>query len=157
MGKKDLLARIFRDRGAFASLWEGLTPQQMTRRPGPQDDWSVKDLIAHVCWWETFTLERTAEVVSGEVLAWDYDVDVLNARTFEENKDRLLQDVLDQFPGNVAMIQRVVNSMDEARYDQPGAYPTDGRTLLDYIADNTYRHYPMHWDDLRSYVEKLGM
>ena len=46
MAPRDLLERIRKDRAALAALWDGLTEEQMVRRPGPQEDWSVRDLIA---------------------------------------------------------------------------------------------------------------
>ena len=52
MTADDLLARAGSERADLAALWQGLNREQMTRRPGPQPDWSVKDLIAHITWWE---------------------------------------------------------------------------------------------------------
>jgi hypothetical protein len=57
MTPHDLLAQIRKDRAAMAKLWGCLTEEQMTHRPGPQADWSVKDLIAHMTWWESFIME----------------------------------------------------------------------------------------------------
>ena len=53
-----VLERIRKDREVLAALWGGLTEERMVRHPGPQEDWSVKDLIAHTMWWEDFILQR---------------------------------------------------------------------------------------------------
>ena len=34
-------------RALLSSQWEGLSEEQMTQRPGPHPEWSVKDIIAH--------------------------------------------------------------------------------------------------------------
>lgn len=65
MTQKDLLTRIHSDRQSFSILWQNLTDEQMTQYPGSQEDWSVKDLIAHVVWWEDFMMKRINDKLSG--------------------------------------------------------------------------------------------
>ena len=45
MTSYDLLEKIRQDRAGLALLWSGLTEEQMMQRPGPQADWSVKDIL----------------------------------------------------------------------------------------------------------------
>jgi hypothetical protein len=52
MNKAELIEAIRSERAELEALWAGATEEQMTRRPGPQADWSVKDLIAHLVSWE---------------------------------------------------------------------------------------------------------
>jgi len=65
-----LLERIHTGREALAVLWCGLSEEQMIRRPGPQEDWSVKDLIAHVAWWESVILEHVTGELIKELERW---------------------------------------------------------------------------------------
>ena len=60
-----LLQRIHDEREALAATWGALTMEQLVQRPGPQDDWSVKDLIAHVTRWESFILQRVTDLMDG--------------------------------------------------------------------------------------------
>jgi len=86
MTPQDLLDRIHQGRQALAALWCGLTKEQMIRRPGPQEDWSVKDLVAHITWWESFILERVTDLVNGAKSEPAGHQDVLNARAYEQQR-----------------------------------------------------------------------
>ncbi len=78
----ELLERIREGRAALTALWAGLTEEQMMCRPGPQENWSVKDLVAHITWWEAFILERVTDLISGAPSEPAEDTDILNARVY---------------------------------------------------------------------------
>ena len=40
-------------RALLSSQWEGLSEEQMTQRPGPHPEWSVKDIIAQMFGYRT--------------------------------------------------------------------------------------------------------
>lgn len=156
MTSRDLLERTRRDREVLAALWGDLTEEQMTRRPGPQENWSVKDLIAHVTWWESFIMEGVANLMRGEKSEPAEHHDVLNQRTYEQNKERPLGDVLAAFDANWSKLEAFVTSLNDKQINTPAYYPTyDGIALLPILRAGTFGHYPTHIADLRAYVEKL--
>ncbi len=151
----DLLGRIHKDREALASLWRGLTQEQMIRRPGPQQDWSVKDLVAHITWWESFILERVSGLLNGASSAPAEQQDVLNARIYAQHKDSPLAEVLAAFDANWPRLEALISSLSEAQLNTPAYYRTyDGVALLPILAAGTFNHYPAHRIDLRAYVER---
>src|SRR5690348_2615157 len=105
MTPDELMARIRKDRASFAALWAGLTDEQMTRRPGPQSDWSVKDLIAHIAAWEKRMLDNGEQLRKGEPLIPRPDIDAVNVDIFTMNKDRPLADVVAQFDAQMPMLE----------------------------------------------------
>jgi len=156
MAPHDLLERIRKDREALAALWGGLTEEQMVRRPGPQEDWSVKDLIAHTMWWESFILQRVTDLINGAESEPAEHQDVLNARACEQHKDTPLAKVLAAFDANWPKLEALISSLNDEQINTPAYYRTyDGVALLPILGAGTFKHYPSHVTDLRAYVERL--
>ena len=156
MTPHDLLHRIHKEREALAALWCGLTREQMTRRPGPQEDWSVKDLIAHITWWESFIRERVTELIGGARSEPAEHQDVLNARAHERHKDSPLTEVLAAFDANWPKLEAFISSLNDEQINTPAYYRTyDGVALLPILRAGTFGHYPSHMADLCSCVERL--
>jgi hypothetical protein len=152
--KQALLTRIRKDRADFSALWERLTNEEMTRRPGPQEDWSVKDLIAHITWWEGYTIERVETLLAGgEVRA--ADIEAINARVFAEHKDQSLGEVLAGFAASLPKVEAQIEKLSEKQLNEGNLYRSGGRSLLDFYIGNTFGHYAMHREDLEGYVEGL--
>jgi uncharacterized protein (TIGR03083 family) len=154
MTPRDLLERIHKDREALAALWSGLTEEQMLCRPGPQGDWSVKDLVAHVTWWESFILERLTDLINGAKSEPAEHQDVLNARAYEQYKDSSLAAVLAAFDANWPKLKALISSLSDEQINTPAYYPTyDGVALMPILRAGTLGHYPGHMADLRTYAE----
>ena len=152
MKKEDLLARIRKDRAAFAALWAGLSDTQMTQRPGVQDDWSVKDLIAHIVWWENLMLENVMAVKNNGSYHMIYDIDGQNAEVFAAHQDDILADVLAAFENNLANLEEHIGALTDEQINktQLPKYP-----LLEHITGDSYGHYEVHWADLERYTKKV--
>jgi uncharacterized protein (TIGR03083 family) len=158
MTPQGLLDRIRQDRETLAALWGGLTEEQMVRRPGPQEDWSVKDLIAHLAWWESFILERVKDLINGARSQPAEHHDVLNARVYEQHRDNSLAEVLAAFDANWPKLEALISSLNDEQLNTPAYYRTyDGIALLPVLGAGTFSHYPGHMTDLRAYVERLSL
>jgi len=150
------LDRIHNDRRALAALWYGLTEEQMVRIPGSQQDWSVKDLIAHITWWESFILGRVTGLIKGEKSKPAESQDVLNARAYEQLKDVPLDEVLGAFEANWSKLEALISALSVEQINTPAYYRTyDGIALLPILGAGTFNHYPSHMVDLRAYVDRL--
>ncbi len=151
-----LLCRIQKGREALAELWGGLTEEQMIRRPGPQEDWSVKDSIAHITWWECFILQRITDLINGAQSEPAEHHDVLNARAYEQHKDSPLAEVLAGFDANWSKVEALISALSEEQLNTTAYYRTyDGVALLPILEAGTLSHYPAHMTDLRAYIERL--
>lgn len=160
MAKPDLIARIRKDRAAIAALWQNLSEGQMLHRPGPQSDWSVKDLVAHLSFWERLmmeTISRLRQAAAPRSLASDAEIDTLNVEVFETNKDRPLDDVLSEFDGQLALVEATIMSLSEVEINDPAHFAQrDNAPLLYHLIGNTFGHYEDHQADLKRYIESLA-
>jgi hypothetical protein len=151
MTREDLLYFIRTNRADFAALWEDLTVEEMERRPGPFPERSIKDMIAHVVWWENMMLAAVSHRVDGTPAPDLSDCAGINDRVFEENKNRPLIDVLMDFEKNLeVMIERLESLTTHELNDT-----SEGVTLLQYFTSNTVDHYAEHGYAIQRYVKQL--
>src|SRR5687767_14646008 len=101
MTKNKLIATLRSKRAEWdATLAE--VPENLMTESGVAGEWSVKDIIAHLAYFERWYAERIHEQLRGEQYApteldqmsYDQQFDQLNKAVFELNRDRSLQDVL---------------------------------------------------------------
>jgi putative acetyltransferase len=155
--KADLLEKIHAARKNFKTIMDGLTDVQLTT-PGVEENWSIKDILAHLTAWERLTLERLIAGLEKKKLKFrpiqtDEDVEWMNARVYAINKDRPLADVLDDFRTGHAMLIDKIMSLDKlAIQDTTPVEWAGDRPVWSLIADNTYFHYAEHQEAIEKWL-----
>ena len=155
MTADDLLARAGSERADLAALWQGLTREQMTRRPGPQPDWSVKDLIAHITWWEQSATNWVSRALTGEMLTRTETPDELNARVHADNRDLPLETVLAAFDASWKPLEDLLMRLSDEEINDAEVCNIREMPLLYFLVGNTFAHYADHADELRAYVGSM--
>lgn len=146
---QDVLNIIAPARTAFAAHWQGLSEEEMIRRPGPQEDWSIKDLIAHIAWWETYMIDVLTLLAAGATLPIIKDFDAVNARVFAQHSDLPLDFVLGNFERNWVHMQAFLNSITISDLTN------DKGRGFGWIRGDTFGHYEEHQPDLLRYIASL--
>ena len=99
MNRQQLLKQLDTAWMAFKESYAGLSDSQLTE-PGVRGDWSVKDLIAHVTWWEEEALKHLPLIIKGgrpPRYSIQYGgIDAFNAQMTEQKRGLSLSDVLRQ-------------------------------------------------------------
>lgn len=156
MNKAELLDRI----GAERARWEALLAMVDEARmdePGVAGEWSVKDIVAHITWHEremVGMIRRHALVGSG---LWQLALDQRNAEIFKENKDRPLDDVLEESRAVHQQFLDALGTLSEEDLVDPGRFPgmpPDWRPW-DVVAGNSYEHYEQHMQDVRTVAQTV--
>ena len=90
-----LLARLAAERAGLLEQLIGLDERTLTESP-VFDDWTVKDLLAHIVAWDRWELREMKRMASREVpdLTAVRDVDAFNAAVVAAWRDRTLVEVL---------------------------------------------------------------
>lgn len=159
MSKDELLEKL---RSAHASLQaaiDGLTEAQMNR-PGMIGGWSIKDLIAHLTYWErraAFLLESAVSGYREEADTWKIgSVDDQNNRSFQNNKGRPVADVLADWRSILNTLAALIERLPEEQLagdNRPGWLGGDSLSIR--IEDETYGHIEEHWPDLQDGLARL--
>ena len=127
VNKTDVLDRIEEERMQWDSLLTEIGEERM-EQPVLSDGWTVKDVIAHVSAWRQWSLERIDAVSKGEPLpspAWSAtyeDEDEINVWIYESNRDRPLNDVLNESQNTFARLRTIVQRLSDDDLSDPARF-----------------------------------
>ena len=151
MNQAGLLARIRSWRAQFESALAQLSDDELLA-PNLHGGWSIKDLIAHIGFWEQHTAMRFSALLRGvnppdEALT----LDELNARVYAQNRDKPLAEVrLKEQAAYEQLLLLVENAMDDELFNPRCFAWTEGKPFAEWIKNNTYGHYEEHQADFKA-------
>lgn len=114
--------------------------------------WSVKDMLAHIGFWEQHIADAYRTLQRGDVPAPAPDetsVHEINARVFAEQRGRPLADVRREEGEAYRALLALAETAPEDDLFNPHRFAwTQGRPFAELIQNNTYEHYDEHVEDL---------
>jgi hypothetical protein len=99
--KSDLLDRLDQAQQQWEAFLAQIEPNRMDQ-PGVQGDWSIKDIVAHLTGWNRRFVDRLQAAQRGQpepAPPWPaqlQDDDAINAWIYAANRERSVDDVLDE-------------------------------------------------------------
>ena len=155
MDKAAFLATLRREHAAWDALLAEVGEARMAQ-PGASGEWSVKDIIAHVTWYEREMVGvlRTHTLAGSDL--WELSPDQRNAALFAQLRDRPVADVLTEARQTFAELVALVEGLaeedlhDATRYH---AMPPDW-IPWELLAGNSFAHYPEHARTIRVWMEQ---
>lgn len=143
--RADLLQRSRETHGQLEALLGGLSDEEMTR-PDVTDDWSVKDHLVHLTWWEQrviLMLSGAADPIEAIPNGQEGD-DTINAHVYEQNQQRSLDDVRAAFDRSYQeMMDLIATAPDDVL-----------RAKYAWINSNAAEHYDEHLRMLQAWRER---
>ncbi len=136
----------------LAESFNGLSAEQL-QQPGVVEDWSVKDILAHVTWWEEEALKHLPFILQGgrpprySVLYGG--IDAFNAQMTERKRALSLAEVLTELDETHSRLVEYVHSVPEEQFTSETRFRR--RLRLD-----TYSHYPIHTLAIRNWRQGQG-
>lgn len=140
-------------------------PHHWMARPGVGDgDWTPKDLIGHLCFWEQNVLDALAAWDRGERAPIDREiyarsVGTINAEAVRGRSRHTLARVLRDWDNVHGELIRTLRKMPDARWENP-ATPR-GRKALGHrigqllVGREPFEHEAVHLKDLESFVDGI--
>lgn len=158
MDREQLLKRLDLAWVALTESCAGLSDAELME-PGVTGAWSVRDIIAHVTWWEEEALTHLPVILAGgrppRYSVTHGGIDAFNARMTEQKQDLSLPEVLRQRDDVHGRLVAFIGSVPDDEI--AGETRFRRRLRLD-----TYGHYPKHarairkWREQRSAVGASG-
>jgi hypothetical protein len=149
MNKQQVLNKLDKAWTAFNESYAGLSEGQMLEA-GVTEDWSVKDILAHVSWWEEEALKHLPHILQGgrppRYSVVYGGINAFNAQMTELKRGLPLAEVQRQLDGTHL---RLVEYLQGAPEEQ---FSTDTRFRRRLRLD-TYGHYPFHTRAIRAWRE----
>jgi hypothetical protein len=138
------------------------TAHSQMEQSGVVDDWSLKDLLAHMVDWEQRSIgwywagQRGDEPeVPALGMGWE-DIDDLNRRIYERHRRRPLEEVLADFRDSYQEVRELVSGIPEDEMFAVGCYTWMGKgNLVGFILANTFSHYRWAKTNIRKWVKEI--
>ena len=158
ISKGALLSLMSNGYATFDALLNGLNEEDLLTTPGVNGSWSIKDNIAHLTWWQQRVLTTLQQVRdSGGADPIDpmngLSEDEINERVYQENKDRPLQAVWDDFRAVSPALIKHVETLTEEQINNP-LTSTRKYPLFGWILGNTFGHYHEHTHIILEWLNK---
>jgi hypothetical protein len=156
-------AQLLEAMRAARSNWEALLAEAGEARltePGVEGDWSLKDIIAHITYFETWAADNVIAFRSGEPQPQaEYkglEVDEENARLYERFRTKPLAQVLqDSQVSFQRSLDAVAGLRDEDLYDPKFVpVPNADFTVFNLIEGDTFDHYNDHGASVRAWLDR---
>ena len=151
MDRQQLLSKIDKAWTELKASYEGLTDAQL-EEPGVVEEWSVRDVLAHVTTWEEEALKSLPVILEGrkppKYSAQYGGIDAFNAMASERKRGLSMSDVLSQMDATHEDLIEYLGNVPEEQFIRDS--PFRHRLRLD-----TYSHYPLHARMIREWRERV--
>jgi hypothetical protein len=163
MNKHLTTAQLLEVMRTARSDWEALLAEAGEARltePGVEGDWSLKDIIAHISYFETWAADNVMAFRRGaprpQAEYNGLDVDEENARIYERLRAKALPQVLlDSQISFQRSIEAVQGLRDEDLYDPKFTRVPDADwTVFDLVEGDTFEHYNDHSKSVRAWLDR---
>jgi hypothetical protein len=124
---------------------DGVPPDRLAE-PGVAGDWSLKDLLGHIAYWDEHALTEIERALAGLERA-DNEWQAMNEADYAARRDRTVHEqraAMDQT--HAALLARLDAISD------PDAGRVDAGIRVD-----TYEHYESHVKDIAQWRERIGL
>ena len=153
MRKQQVLEKLEKAWMDFESSFEGLSDTQL-EQTGVTESWSIKDLIAHVGWWEEEALKHLPHIQQGITPPRYKDayggLDAFNALMTVQKHALPLAEVVQQ---HLDIHCRLVNFLQDA----PEELFTSETRFRRRLRLDTYSHYPEHRRAIWEWRQRLNI
>jgi DinB superfamily len=149
---------------AVRRLLKGIPDHWMARAGVGGGDWSSKDLVGHLCFWEERVLEAVAAWERGERAPIDREIysrsiGAINDEAVRARSRHTMARVLRDWDNVHGELIRTIRTMSDARWENP-ATPR-GRKSLEHrmgqllTGREPFAHAKAHVKDLEAFVESI--
>jgi hypothetical protein len=153
-----------RGHGKIRRLLKRIPPHRMARPGVGGGDWTPKDLIGHLCFWEENVLEALAAWGTGERAPidraiYESSIGAINAAAVRKRSRHTLARILRDWDNVHGELIRTIRTMPDARWENP-ATPR-GRKALGHrlgqllVGRGPFQHADAHARDLETFIEAI--
>jgi len=141
MDREELLQRIDASWQDLQDALHGIPPERASE-PGVAGEWSVKDLLGHITFWERGCAADVQRLGPEEAVE-GFDVDKLNAQEQECIKNRSLDELQSEFTESHVALMQVLRTAEDLNPDD--------------VKGDTWEHYAEHTADIRDWRTRVGV
>jgi len=158
LSKAEIVEALNREHDRLLKTVFRLTLDQMTQS-GVAGEWSVKDVLAHLIFWNNFVVGELQAALVGKTWEFDNsDTDTANEQAVARYRDQSFMEVILCYSESVSEVVRMVWSLPDRAFE-PGSSVerTLGDTVAGALNNNTYDHYALHREQIEMWLEQVGV
>lgn len=135
--KSSLLNSMQAEHTQLEALLSKLSDEQLLR-PGATGSWSVKDVLAHITWWEQTVISETLHGVELDPGLGEepWSLERANTLMVEAKRDTPLPEILAAFHASYLQILQMVEGLSDTELARDELYT--------HLINNTWQHYAEH-------------
>ena len=158
MTKNELLEKIRASREALQAVLESVPPERRDQA-GVSGEWSVKDILVHLNFWEgqlvTMLFQLRGGAAPTTVQFGSKDVEQINAAWFQQGRERAWDAAWSDFLGLGKQIPRRVGEFSEDELNTVKLHPKlRGLSLARWIASDSYEHEDEHRAAIEAWLQR---
>lgn len=155
MKKDEFLDAVRSERRQWDELVSGIDNERMAES-GTIGDWSVKNIICHISWFEREMAEllETRTLVGSDL--WNLPTDERNDAIFQQYRTQPLEEALSVSRESFDRLVSAIETLAEDELSDPRRYqnmPSDW-VPWQIVAQNSYEHYEHHATDIRAWMSQ---
>ena len=154
MNKEEVITSVKTERSRWSDIMAQMDDDMMLK-PGVEGHWCVKDVLAHVVWYEREIVGvlRARAFVGSDL--WALPLDERNAGVYEEIKDMTLEEVRAESARVFPELLEQLEALPEDAYGDSTCFPGMPAEWKPWfiIAGNTFNHYRDHTQSLKQLLE----
>lgn len=153
--KAELLRRMERDFRYFDLLLTRVAAGVDPEAPSVTEQWSVKDVVAHLIAHEQRTVEEIIRAKRGESLPIRHEEnDSFNDGAVYACRAMSFEFVRKQWRRSYQSVVEIINSLDDADFDPESVVVKALDDSIDgAVANNTYEHYNYHGAEIEVWLD----
>ena len=137
--------------------WEALLAQvdeEWMLQPGAAGKWSVKDVIAHVTWYEREMIPLMRMHMLADSELWELSNEERNEIVYQQNRDRPLQEILHEGQQAYADLLEAAQALSDEDLNNPHRFKQMPEDWVPWqiFAGNSFEHYQDHVTSLRQWL-----
>jgi hypothetical protein len=155
MDKAEFLTRLRSERANWDALLNQIEASRMTQS-GAIGVWSIKDLIAHLAWYENQMVDIDGNQPQPGIELWELPLDERNAHIYQINQQRTLADIQSEAQEVYQKLLATIERLTEDQLQNVKYFPWMQPDWIPWklIASNSYEHYHQHHSDVQAWIEK---
>jgi hypothetical protein len=156
MNKHELREKIISSRKELDSALARINERQM-QLIILHGEWSVKDLLGHIGFWENRAANLYGILKAGEIPEPVQELDTINAEAISEMQKYSLEEAHSY---EMSAYQKIMAVLDNATGDElfnPDHFAwTGGQPFEEIISNNTWGHYDEHMPEITAWLKRMA-
>lgn len=157
MNRQELKGKIRSSRGELESALGRISNEQRTLVI-LHGEWSIKDLIGHLGFWEARVVSLFLILKAGGIPESDHqDMDILNAENLLRTRGQSLEEVVGFEQAAYKKVLELIDTASDKELTDPHHFAwTQGRSFDEMISDNTWGHYEEHLPEVMAWLKRIA-